>query len=285
MAVRKVTLDPDTPADFVYGLWFEISHSQFREMHTHDFCEFCIVTSGQMKQKCNNSQFEQSAKQLCFIRSTDVHTSACYDCDSVVYYNIGIPMKILHSACKLYGISIKDLYAPDMPIVVTLHKREYESLINKIRQFEKSDYGVIHGRRFINLLADFLLYITSSSDSRVQVQYSPDTPEFMKELLSNMNDPDYFTVGLSQLLSLTPYSHEYISRCFRKYLKCTPTEYINMLRVGYAKKLITEERVAVSDACVKCGFKSESYFYSQFKKYYMCSPKELLKKYKNMSIS
>ena len=117
MAVKKVTLDPDTPAEFVYGLWFEISHSQFREMHTHDFCEFCIVTSGQMKQKCNNSQFEQSAKQLCFIRSTDVHTSACYDCDSVVYYNIGIPMKILHSACKLYGISIKDLYAPDMPIV------------------------------------------------------------------------------------------------------------------------------------------------------------------------
>ncbi len=47
--------------------------------------------------------------------------------------------------------------------------------------------------------------------------------------------------------------------------------------VRLRKKLIIKEKVAVLNICVKCVFKSESYFYSQFKKYYMCSPKELVK--------
>ena len=48
------------------------------------------------------------------------------------------------------------------------------------------------------------------------------------------------------------------------------------VEVRLRKKLIIKEKVAVLNICVKCGFKSESYFYSQFKKYYTCSPKELV---------
>lgn len=100
------TLSSETPTEFVYGLRMEISNKEFSNSHTHNYCEFCLVISGNLRQRCNGKEFDMSAKQLCFIRSSDIHSLIAINCKSAVIYNIGIPQKITDSVSKMYGVDI-----------------------------------------------------------------------------------------------------------------------------------------------------------------------------------
>lgn len=269
-------LSPETPAEFAYGLRLEVSNDRFSNSHTHNYCEFCLVISDILRQKCNGKEFDMSAKQLCFIRSSDIHSLIAINCKSAVIYNIGIPQKIMDSVSKMYGIKLEELYRPELPIVVTLLDKEYQSLLTKIELFEKKDFGEAHSYHFINLASEFFFLLCAHGYFNLHYYIEPieEPPEFLKEILMNLENPECFIEGLPQLLSMTQFSHEYISRTFRKYLNCTPTEYINILRLNYARKLIAEGNCSISEACFKSGFKSESYFFSQFKKVFLCTPRE-----------
>ena len=69
------------------------------------------------------------------------------------------------------------------------------------------------------------------------------------------------------------------SRYFKKVHKKTLTRYINELRVGYAFKLLLENKYSMTTICYKSGFNNVSNFNRQFKKILGYSPTEYLKKY------
>ena len=73
-------LSPETPTEFTYGLRLEVKNDRFSSSHTHNYCEFCLVISGILRQKCNGKEFDMSAKQLCFIRSSDIHSLIAINC-------------------------------------------------------------------------------------------------------------------------------------------------------------------------------------------------------------
>lgn len=276
MEPTKQILSAETPAEFVYGLRSELSNKSYSDLHTHNYCEFTLVISGNVRQKCNRKELDMTAKQLCFVRSTDIHALTAVNCKAASIYNIGIPQRILDSVSEMYGVKLETLYEPELPIVVTLPDREYKSLLAKIEFFEKKDFGETHGYHFINLVSEFFFLLCTHGYFNLHYCVKPikEPPEFLKEILMSLEDPDMLYYGLPQLLSVTKFSHEYISRSFRKYLNCTPSEYINILRLNYASRLIAERKCSISEACLKSGFKSESYFFSQFKKRFLCTPRE-----------
>lgn len=269
-------LSSETSPEYVYGLRMEVTGKQFKDFHTHNYCEFCLVITGNIRQNCNGKIFDMKEKQLCFVRANDTHSIVCHNCELAVIYNIGIPQKITESMLKMYETNIEELNKPELPLVVDLKDKEFEILLSKINTFEKRDFGEFHKYLLVNLLSEFffLLFINKPLNSLGPVQLPGKLPEFMTDILKNLENPECFTGGVSQIFSMTNYSHEYISRSFRKYLKCTPTEYINRLRVNYAKELIVEQNYSISEACYKSGFKSESHFFSQFKKMFFCTPRE-----------
>lgn len=269
-------LEPETSPEYVYGLRLEITRKKHTDFHTHDYCEFCLVVSGNIRQSCNGRVFDMNAKQLCFVRANDTHSTVCHNCELAVIYNIGIPQKITNKMLDMYEISLEDLYKPELPLVVDLNDREFQVLLSKINIFENRDFGEYHKYILINLLSEFffLLFSHKPLDLLDSIKMPEELPEFMKDILKNLENPEYFTGGVAQIFSMTNLSREYISRSFRKYLNCTPTEYINRLRVNYAKNLIMQENCSISEACFKSGFKSESHFFSQFKKMYFCTPRK-----------
>ena len=276
MEIIKQVLDANTPASEVYGMRLKNNRKIYPFPHTHTYCEFTIMISGMVRQKCNNSFFDLSPKQLCFVRDADIHTSICLNCEEAVFYNIGIPSTHLNNVAQYYGYPLDKLFKPKMPIVIDLRQKDYDNILRKIELFEKTDFGDIHALRSQNLLNELFFLIVSPTNPHIHIAYSKKTPAFLLELLVKMDDPQNFIPGLKRLWDLSDYSHEYLTRCFKKYLKVTPTEYINALRLNYAKKLIIENSVPITDACFHCGFNSLSYFYKQFKKLFGCTPKEML---------
>lgn len=81
---------------------------------------------------------------------------------------------------------------------------------------------------------------------------------------------------VSALVGLTPTA---FCRYFKKRTKKTFVEYLNDMRIGYAKKLLIEGKAKISTVSLEAGFNNLSNFIDQFKKSTGLLPSEYQKKY------
>jgi AraC family transcriptional regulator, activator of mtrCDE len=63
-------------------------------------------------------------------------------------------------------------------------------------------------------------------------------------------------------------------RIFNKNFKCSPLQYINLLRLRVAGSLLKNTRLPVLEIALRCGFPTLSNFNRQFKKFYAMSPRQ-----------
>jgi AraC-like DNA-binding protein len=61
-------------------------------------------------------------------------------------------------------------------------------------------------------------------------------------------------------------SEVYIRRIFKERFSMTPKEYLQRLRIDYARKLLSYGCISISEVAAKSGFNDEKYFSSAFKK-------------------
>lgn len=86
-------------------------------------------------------------------------------------------------------------------------------------------------------------------------------------------------IDLSEMADYIGVSKEYICRLFKLYVGMRPFEYINNLRIQYAKEyLIVYPRKSIKAISVACGFQSESYFSRIFKSKTGVTPGEYRKR-------
>lgn len=89
---------------------------------------------------------------------------------------------------------------------------------------------------------------------------------------------DYILEHLQEELSLTliasefGYNYSYLSSCFSHYTKKSFKHYVNELRIQYACRLLREDNLSISEAGIKAGYTSQSYFNQVFKKYTGSTP-------------
>ncbi|MEE1086743.1 MAG: AraC family transcriptional regulator [Schaedlerella sp.] len=67
-------------------------------------------------------------------------------------------------------------------------------------------------------------------------------------------------------------------RCFKRTIAESPVQYLLKYRLMQsAHMLISQPDASISEVSSACGFDSPSYFSKQFRRYYMCTPKEYRK--------
>ncbi len=76
---------------------------------------------------------------------------------------------------------------------------------------------------------------------------------------------------VAERISLSP---SYFSRLFKNTVGCSFSEYVTRTRLQYAKLLMANEKLSVSEVAERCGFNNSNYFSTIFKKYNQVSPKE-----------
>ena len=87
------------------------------------------------------------------------------------------------------------------------------------------------------------------------------------------------TCSLKEVSKVLKYDYAYLSKRFVKTMNMSYTEYLNRYRIARACYLISNERIAMGDICVKCGFENARSFNRNFKKYTGVTPS----KYKTVS--
>lgn len=96
-------------------------------------------------------------------------------------------------------------------------------------------------------------------------------------LMENFQKP----IKLDDVASLAYMSPTAFCRYFKNHTNKTVFRFLNELRVGFAKKLLLEDKDNISDIHYVCGFNNASNFYEQFKKIAGCSPLQFRKQYVN----
>lgn len=90
---------------------------------------------------------------------------------------------------------------------------------------------------------------------------------FKNELIQNFTDPEF---DLLRALQNTSYSADYFRRLFRESTEQTPSEYLNALRINYAKKMLLQRDVthsSIAEIAVSAGFYDPRYFSRVFKQH------------------
>ncbi len=82
-------------------------------------------------------------------------------------------------------------------------------------------------------------------------------------------------ITIPELCGMCGISDEYLRRLFHEYFGQPPLEYVNGLRLGYARELLLDGSMSVSEVAQRSGFESANYFSRLFKKKYKVSPSRI----------
>lgn len=126
-----------------------------------------------------------------------------------------------------------------------------------------------------SLLETICRYIKKYSEQKYRFGFVYDLKNILYENISNA---DFKTAALAEL---SGYNIDYLRRCFFAETGTTPHEYLTVLRLSQAKKLLLQESfVSVEDVALKCGFNDSFYFSTLFKKHFGISPSAYRKQHK-----
>ena len=98
----------------------------------------------------------------------------------------------------------------------------------------------------------------------------------IKEMLSYIQNHYSDRITLSQIAASASISLSECNRCFKRFLKLTPIEYLTQVRVAAACRLLKEGTETIASVAEDLGFADYSYFHRVFKKYMGCTPKEYM---------
>lgn len=197
--------------------------------------------------------------------------------------NTNLAIKIYNKLFKEFSILHKDtenLLRLSQLFLLTLNGVIYKSLyskpICKRSLYEERTYNIIKidsSNSIEELNNNFNEIIISYSKLNSNINYLPHNP-IIKQAIAYINNNIGGDLSLNTVANKIHISKNYLSFLFTKFVGSSFSDYVNKKRVEKSKSLLVEENSSVLDIAIQCGFSSQSYFCSVFKKHENMTPKQ-----------
>lgn len=234
-----------------------VSHRAINEsypLHWHNYIELELITSGCGYQILNGQHFELSRGCLSLLRPTDFHQVE--------------PGKNL----RLLNMSIDDTLLPEnmMSKIIApqiLFFRLDEQEMKPLEQFLlfslQEISSPIPDRQYLkHLLMCILLRIFRLMPDSSNPVSAMDRP--IQNSLQYLHMHFRENPRLSDAARIAHYNTSYFSSAFHRETGMIYSEYLNMLKINYAKELLLSTDLKINDLYYKCGFRSHSNFLRLF---------------------
>ncbi len=142
---------------------------------------------------------------------------------------------------------------------------------------EKRRKDIFTNELYNGYLTEILSVIFRGSQVNETVQ-SPIRP-VIEDVISYLNDNYAQPITLSQVAALTSFTPSYFSVLFKQVTGIGFKEYLVLIRLTNAQRMLKKTSKAVSEIAYACGFNDSNYFSSQFTKYFGLSPLQFRKQY------
>ena len=110
-----------------------------------------------------------------------------------------------------------------------------------------------------------------------QQQESSAIPTVLKPLVQRLNNPLITNDEVKSAQQELPYSYPQLTRIFKKHMHCTITQYVNRTKLEYAKELLSNTTMSLTEICTALHIESASHFHNLFKRHFDITPAEYRK--------
>ncbi len=243
-------------------------------LHMHNYYEIEIVLSGRCKQNLNGEIYNITEGSVYFLSPVDFHK--LYDVEETV--------KVTNIAFENYfgsSVVLQDLTNRSHNIITQLNDTE-KSLIEKIISLlvvSTATNDKYSEKDIRNILESLLIYllrkVNESNESLPSIENSP-IQNGVKYIFAHYRE----NPSLSDVARISGYNESYFGKKFKELTGKTYIEFLNSLKVNYAKILLLTGKSTVIEIASDCGFSSMSNFNRVFKLAVGMSPSEFAVKNK-----
>ena len=257
--------------------------------HWHEELQFCLVTQGIVDFFIRNSAFTLRQGEGIFINVEQIHQSKNHPGNDSTYFCINFHPRML---CCFPGSVFQLRYVEPfvhpgaIPCVALLRNDGWQqSILSLLWQIAQIGTNCPPGFELdiqaLLLQAWRLLVLHSFSCTPVPIQDERETHvKAMAQYLKFHCGEPFHLDNLAKHINL---SKSYCCRVFKRYMKCTISEYLLSCRLTQSTRLLLNTDETIAQIAYECGFGSTSYFIDRFRRKSGFSPQAYRKRQREKS--
>ncbi|WP_440119049.1 helix-turn-helix domain-containing protein [Paenibacillus sp. QZ-Y1] len=255
-----------------------IGYFSMTDDHLHDHYELYYLLSGERIYFIKDRSYRVKAGDLVFVDRNTVHKtleSGRPDHDRIVIYikpelftELAISTELAEELQEPFGWEIPILTLP--PLVNEGVERMVSEMINEMIHVQTGSSLLLRHRSVELLLCAYRnqhLGTVRSGDSELVLH--PKTQAVVRYLNENYQE----SLVLTEVAALFRISPHYLSRLFKQTTGFTFIDYLNLLRVKEAQRLLRETEDSITEIAWRVGFSNFSHFGKMFKRTVQMSPR------------
>ena len=280
--------------DFYIGLFR--SGDLTKKQHSHEFIQIYYIKKGNLEHYMGNTVDMLTMGDLFIVFPGVVHKLEAVENSDVEYYSIAIMPGFItdfHTKNSLVGDFINYLMISDTiknelspyPLRPRISldgnlQIKAESIVNDmLLEYEKKNEGYYTYLCGLTLVL-LTLIAREYSSNKYYEDIRDKTNYYQSAILNSIN---YINENFTKDLKLDEVAKEfllsrtYFCELFKKNVGMTFNKYINLLRIGRAKMLLSNTNMSITDVAFSSGFNDTSNFSRQFAKHINLTPSEYRK--------
>lgn len=192
----------------------------------------------------------------CYVSTLDFSQSQKRD-----YYDRHVPETPEPLFSHILTDGIPDVFEP-------YHKNEIFSAFGYLANCR--DFSSVAA---VAAMTEILMLINADlNHAKLEMQKKQDSPADV--ILRFINDNYKENVRLDKLAELVNLDKSYVIRLFRSKFGMSPIEYLIDYRLTQARAMLINTEMSVGEVAFECGYCSSSFFIAQYKRKFLCTPKE-----------
>ena len=233
-------------------------------LHWHDCFEIELVLSGTAVQSLNGITQTLRPGDIYLLNPTDFHS---------VKNNDAEVFNIMFSESLLDDDLLQKILSVEKNLIFHLDDKEFRYAVSLISQMvDEFDHTSQYSETYIkNLLECLFIILLRKYDFEFEGSTDKNVSGVRKAILF-MHSHFRENPSMATAADISGFNMNYFSSLFHKVTGKTYKEYLNDLKLEYAKKLVLSGNLSISDICFASGFNSLPNFLKNFKVRYGTSP-------------
>ena len=242
-------------------------------MHFHDSIEITLLAKGTCKQIINGTEYFVPTYSYFVMGRQDSHRFCEYSSDNLLYNLMIMPSLLPESVLKI----LEDMLTDKICTLPESVGKTVISLMDALIRLQNSNDGYapsIISSLLQNLVDIFLYHYKTHPTSKTILNEN-----VLQSALFYINANYTNALTLNDIAQHSSCNPTYISEHFHKKMGITIKQYITVLRVKRAKKLLTSSNESIMTVCYESGFSSLASFNRNFLEQEGISPSAYRKSY------
>ncbi|MBO0996034.1 AraC family transcriptional regulator [Bacillus sp. SD088] len=240
-------------------------------LHWHDHMEWVMIKEGKAVVQIDDVFVHLKKGEIALFHPKQLHAAHVLEADTrliaIVFNEAIIRNSGLDNTENLYFFPYfnEQIKMPNFLRKEDAHTKEIrKSISNLIDEFERKETGyelMVKSElyRTFSMIFRNYAYIEDVPASRIQKKYKLTT------LLNYLRENFYESISVEEAAKMVNLSPNHFCKVFKKVTGKTLIEYLNILRVYEAEKMLAETDWSIMEIAEKVGYESVTYFGRVFK--------------------